>query len=59
MSNYKLTLLIDNAIFAAHPTDKFCIAKKVNGSFTTVFQDASIQPKRADQQQLHAQNDFE
>ncbi|KAJ4017763.1 hypothetical protein NW752_001671 [Fusarium irregulare] len=59
MATYNLTLIIDSAILGFQSSDNLCIAKKVNGSFTTVFQDASVKPKRADQTPLLTSNSFE
>ncbi|KAL1297520.1 hypothetical protein AAFC00_005037 [Neodothiora populina] len=59
MSNYTFTLLIDSLILNEGSSDNFCIAKKVDGTFTTVFQDAAIKPKNTGQKTLITQNDFQ
>jgi hypothetical protein len=78
MSDYQLTLLIDQAVLAYQSSDSFCIAKKgvpqerfnveilvsctltrsVGETFTTVFSDGSVKPKRTGQKSLLSSNDF-
>jgi len=58
--SYTFTLLIDPTVLSIQPqsSDNLCIAKKVNGKFTTVFQDAAIKPKRTGQKTLLLSNNF-
>ncbi|TKX24114.1 hypothetical protein C1H76_3682 [Elsinoe australis] len=58
MATYTFTLLIDSKVLAIPSPDNFCIAKKVDGKFTTVFQDASVQPSRDGQKTLITKNEF-